>query len=468
MPLTRRSFTTSSASLLTLISTGLLGHPSFAGITASAEQARAIAKEAYIYGFPMIDVYRIQWAYFVDKGGKDYKGPPNTIQSAANVFTPADTAVQTPNSDTPYSFAWLDLRAEPIILTLPKIEADRYYSVQLVDAYTYNFAYLGTRATGNDGGTFMIAGPGWSGDTPKGVDKVIPAETDFVLALYRTQLFNAADIDKVRAIQAEFGLKTLSAFAGTAAPAPAPEVTFPNPLPAADERTSIEGFNLLSFILQYVPVLPVEKDLRDRFATIGIGPGQSIDVASLAPEMAEALKGGIADGQAAIDAARAKTTSSADMFGTREFMKNNYLNRAVGAQGGILGNSKDEAYYILYEKDSTGAALSGDKSYTIRYEKGQFPPAKAFWSMTMYDLPQQLLVANPINRYLINSPMLPDLTLGEDGSLTLYLSATQPEGDKAKNWLPAPKGPFMAVQRIYLPEPSVLDGTWKQPAVVAG
>ena len=355
MTLTRRQFTTITTSAIALAAAVGLPARARAAITATPDEARAIAKEAYIYGFPMIDAYRIEWAYFVGKGNPDYKGPPNTIQSVANVFTPADTAVQTPNSDTPYSFAWLDLRAEPMVLTLPKIEADRYYSVQLVDAYTYNFAYLGTRATGNDGGTFLITGPGWAGEAPSGIDKVIPAETDFVLALYRTQLFNPADIEKVRAIQAEYGVKPLSAFAGTAAPPPAPAVAFPNPLPAADERTSIEGFNLLSFILNYVPVLPVEKDLRDRFATIGIGPGLSIDVAALAPEMAEALKGGIADGQAEIDAARAKSTSSADMFGTREFMKNNYLNRAVGAQGGILGNSKEEAYYVLYSKDSTGA-----------------------------------------------------------------------------------------------------------------
>jgi hypothetical protein len=205
--------------------------------------------------------------------------------------------------------------------------------------------------------------------------------------------------------------------------------------------------------------------LRARFAKIGIGPGEQIDIAALSPELAEALKSGMADGQAEIDARRKITPSSADLFGTRAYMKNDYLNRAAGAQLGILGNSKEEAFYGLYSKSADGKELSGDKNYVIRFEKGQLPPAKAFWSLTMYDLPNQFLIANPINRYLINSPMLPDLLTDADGSVSIYLSATQPEGDKAKNWLPAPKGPFMVVQRIYLPEPAVLDGSWKQPEV---
>ena len=357
------------------------------------------------------------------------------------------------------------MRAEPIVLTLPKIEANRYFSVQLVDSYTYNFDYLGTRATGNDGGSFMITGPGWTGETPAGITKIIKAETDFVLAIYRTQLFGSKDIDNVRAIQAEYKLATLSAFAGTPAPAAATPVNFPTPLSTADERTSLELFNLLSFILQYVPVLPDEKDLRDRFAQIGIVPGEQIDIASLSSEMAEALKAGMADGQAEIEARRKTTETSENLFGTRAFIDGDYVNRAVGAQMGILGNSKEEAYYGLFGTSEDGKPLSGDKSYVIRFEKGQLPPAKAFWSITMYDMPQQLLVANPIDRYLINSPMLPDLVTEADGSTSIYLSATKPAGDKAKNWLPAPNGPFMAVMRVYYPEASVLDGTWKQPEV---
>src|ERR1700684_2560787 len=153
-------------------------------------EARAIAKEAYIYGFPLVDNYRVEYSYFVDHQDPEFKAPWNQIANIPRVFTPTDTAVQTPNSDTPYSWLGIDLRTEPIVLTLPQIEKERYYSVQLTDAYTFNFAYLGTRATGNDGGSFAIAGPHWQGPTPNNVKKVIRSETELVIVVYRTQLFN--------------------------------------------------------------------------------------------------------------------------------------------------------------------------------------------------------------------------------------------------------------------------------------
>ncbi|MCU0620953.1 MAG: DUF1254 domain-containing protein, partial [Gemmatimonadales bacterium] len=217
----------------------------------SPDSARAIARDAYIYGFPLVDNYRIVHAYFVDSAGREYRGPMNAMHSAANVFTPADKAVQTPNSDTPYSFAGLDLRAEPMVLTLPAIEKDRYYSVQLVDAYTHNFAYLGTRTTGNGGGSFLVAGPGWKGERPEGIDAVLAAETDLVLAIIRTQLFSPADLDAVRGIQAGYRLQPLSAFRGTAAPpAPAP-LAWRTPLSVAAQRSDPAFFAQLNAALAH-------------------------------------------------------------------------------------------------------------------------------------------------------------------------------------------------------------------------
>ena len=188
--------------------------------TATPAEARAIAKDAYVYGFPMVDSYRIQYAYFVDSKNPEYKAPWNQMVNTPRVYTPADTAIQTPNSDTPYSFVGMDLRAEPIVLTVPPIEKSRYFSIQLIDAYTFNFAYIGSRATGNGGGSFLIAGPNWKGETPKGVTKVIRSETEFVFALYRTQLFDPADIDNVKKVQAGYKAQTLSAFLGARHPHP--------------------------------------------------------------------------------------------------------------------------------------------------------------------------------------------------------------------------------------------------------
>src|SRR5438874_4223031 len=168
----------------------------------SPTEARAIVKEAYIYGFPLVDNYRIQYGYFVDRQNPEFKAPWNQLKNIPRVYTPADTAIQTPNSDTPYSFIGMDLRAEPMVLTVPKIEKERYFSIQLIDAYTFNFDYIGSRTTGNDGGSYLIAGPNWKGETPKGVKKVLRSETEFVLGFYRTQLFNPADLDNVKKVQA--------------------------------------------------------------------------------------------------------------------------------------------------------------------------------------------------------------------------------------------------------------------------
>ncbi|QDS89177.1 hypothetical protein EC9_33740 [Rosistilla ulvae] len=430
------------------------------------EEARAIAKEAYIYGFPLVDSYRIQYAYFVDKDSKSYKAPWNQLKNIPEVYTPADTAIQTPNSDTPYSFVGLDLRAEPIVISVPKIEKSRYYSVQFIDAYTFNFAYVGSRATGNDAGSFLIAGPSWKGEKPAGIKQVIRSETDFDMVLFRTQLFNPADLENVKKIQAQYKVQPLSAFLGTSAPAAAPAVDWVKPLTEEEEKSSLEFFNVLNFVLGYCPVDPTEVELRKRFARIGVEGGKRFDPAKLSPEMKDAIEMGRIDAWEAfagdVKLLEVGKITSGDCFGTREYMKNNYLYRWV-ATIGIYGNSKQEAMYPVYRVDSAGEPLRGENRYTLHFANGEYPPVKAFWSLTMYELPQSLLVANPINRYLINSPMLPELKKDADGGLTIYIQHESPGKELEANWLPAPKGPFAMYMRLYWPAEAALDGSWTAP-----
>lgn len=435
----------------------------------SPEQAREIAKEAYIYGNPMVDNYRIQYAYFVDTQSPEYKTSWNQIFNMARVFTSDDKAIQTANSDTPYSFVGMDLRTEPLILTLPPIEKNRYFSLQFIDWYTHNFAYAGSRTTGNDGSVLLVAGPDWQGETPKGVAKMMRSETQFVFLAYRTQLFNPADIDNVKAVQAGYKVQTLSAYMGKPAPKAASKINWMPPLSAVEQKTSLEFFNILNFVLEFTPTVPSEKALMARFAKIGVGGGKRINFESLSPEMKQAFADGIVDGWKALDnlektdIASGKVTT-ADLFGTREVLKNNYLYRFAGAVLGIYGNSKDDAIYPLYREDADGQPLDASKhDYTLRFEPGQYPPVNAFWSVTMYNLPESLMVANPINRYLINSPMLPELKKDADGGLTIYVQKDSPGKDKEANWLPAPDGPFWIPMRIYWPKIEALDGTWKAP-----
>jgi hypothetical protein len=433
----------------------------------SPAEARSIAKEAYTYGFPMVDNYRIQYAYFVDHQNPEFKAPWNQVRNIPRVYTPEDKAVQTPNSDTPYSMMGMDLRAEPMVLTVPAIEKGRYFSVQLIDAYTFNFDYIGSRSTGNDGGRFLIAGPGWKGETPKGVKKVIRSETEFALAAYRTQLFNSGDLDNVKRVQAGYQAQPLSAFLGQAAAQVAPAIDFIKPLTPDEQKTSPEFFTILNFVLQFCPTNPSENELMSRFAKIGVGAGKSFDPRKLSAELKTATEQGMADAWADLGALQrrveAKEVTSGDMFGTREYLKNNYLYRMAAAVLGIYGNSKQEAMYPVYGVDADGQKLNGAKRYTVSFAPGQLPPVNGFWSLTMYELPASLLVANPLNRYLLNSTMLPQFKKDADGGLTLLIQNDSPGTDKEANWLPAPKGPFIMFMRLYWPKAEALEGKWTAP-----
>jgi hypothetical protein len=431
--------------------------------------ARAIAKEAYIYGFPLVDNYRINHSYFVDRKSPEFKAPWNTLSNTARVYTPDDKAIQTPNSDTPYSHLGMDLRAEPLVLTVPPVEKDRYFSVQLIDAYTFNFAFIGSRTTGNGGGHYLVAGPNWKGQTPQGISGVFRSETELAWAQYRTQLFDADDLDKVKAVQTGYKVQTLSEFLGVAPPPAAGKVDFVAPLTVEAQRASPEFFNVLCFVLTFCPTHPSETALRERFATLGIAGGKTFKPATLTPEVLQAVRDGIADAWAEFGAFKTNAVdtlkvASGDVFGTREFLKNNYLYRMTGAVLGIYGLSKEEAMYPVYFVDRAGVKLDGStNAYALRFAPGGLPPVNSFWSLTLYELPTSLLYANPLKRYLINSPMLPNLKRDPDGGLTLHVQHVSPGAGKESNWLPAPYGPFFMVLRLYLPKKEALTGAWKRP-----
>jgi hypothetical protein len=448
---------------------GLVTLTAQAGVTVSVEQARAIAKQAYLYGFPMVENYKTLYLQAFDRNGHEYKAPLNQLSSTARVFTPQDKVIVTPNSDTPYSSVWLDLRAEPLVLTLPKLDPKRYFSVQLIDLYTFNFDYLGTRTTGSNGGKFLIAGPDWKGDKPQGIERVIRSETQLAYALYRTQLFGPEDLANVKKVQAEYQIQPLSAYLGQSAPTRSPALT-PPPYVASDAH-GLGFFGYLNFALLFAPVSPSEVELRERFKQIGIEPGKRFSAEGLSAEMKHALSAGINDAEQEFitfkkDKLDTHQIGSDLLFGTREFMRNNYLYRYAGARMGIYGNSREEARYVGYFIDADKQPLNAAKNrYVVRFAPGQLPPAKAFWSLTMYDGKSQLLVENSLSRYLINSPMLSGLKRDSDGGITFYLQHESPGADLESNWLPAPGGSFYVMLRLYLPDTTAINGQWHEPVV---
>jgi len=454
------------------------GQTSEAGQTAlTPAEVRAIAEEGFIYGLPLVMNYAVMNEYAVDKGGQEFKAPFNQIKNEARVFTYQDTAVVTPNSDTPYSFAWLDLRAEPIVLSVPAVPKERYYSVQLIDGNTYNYGYIGSRATGSEPGNYMVVGPDWKGATPPGIKKVFASTTPFSVAGYRTQLFNPQDMPNVEKVQAGYKVQPLSAFLKQPAPPAAPKIDF---LPATSAGIKENFFQYLDAALRFVPPSPEDQEVRAKLARLGIGSGKPLDVNALSPEQKAAVGEGMKAGDEQVDHFLATGMTNVNgwkigsFFGDRKFYNGNWLMRAAAAKGGIYGNDAVEATYPITRVDGKGQPLDGSKhNYALTFPAGQFPPVNAFWSVTMYDGKTQLLIKNPINRYLINSPMLPQMKTNPDGSLTLYIQKDSPGGDKQSNWLPAPNGPIYLVMRLYWPKttaPSILpagSGTWKPPVIVA-
>jgi hypothetical protein len=450
-------------------------------VAVTPEEAEATAREAYVYGFPMVMGYKTLNAYTIDTSNPEYKGPFNEVSCAARLFTPADKAVVTPNADTPYCMFWLDLRAEPQVLSVPEMEPERFYHFQLVDLYTHNFAYVGTLTTGNVAGSFLIAGPDWNGEQPEGITDVIRTETSFVFLVTRTQLFGPDDLARVEEIQAEYELQPLSNYTGVDPPAAPPAPDFPVWEEGAqfDERF----FGYLDFMMGLLERPgPGEQPLWEELGRLGIGPGgDSFDFAALSNEIREALKAGRAAGFADIEAFIAANSndplSSGKIFGTREFLTvsaaTNFqlespdILRAAAAHMGLYGNSAAEAIYPTFLADADGNPLNASANrYTLTFAAGQFPPVEAFWSLTMYDGATQLFIDNPIDRYLLNSTMMEDFRMGEDGSLTFLIEKDAPGGEMEANWLPAPDGPFYMVMRLYGPEAEALDGTWTPPPVV--
>ncbi len=438
-------------------------------------ETKQIAQDGFVYGLPLVMYYTSAYELFVDPTSSQYKAPIGKLTNEARVFTYKDTAVITPNSDTPYSLMEIDLRAEPTVISVPAVPKPRYYSVQLTDANTFNYGYIGSRTTGSGPGDYMIVGPDWKGATPAHIKQVFHSTTPFSVVIFRTQLFNPADMPNVVKIQAGYKVQPLSAYLKQPAPPAPPAINY---MKSSAEIAKSQFFEVLDFALQFVPASPDEAGIRARLASIGIGAGKQFDMKDLSPEHKAAVLLGMKAGDDAVDkyiASGGKVVDGwniASFFGDRAFYNGDWLKRAAAAKGGIFGNSAAEAMYPLTRVTGTGEALDGSKhNYTLTFAKGDLPPVNAFWSVTMYDGKTQLLIENPINRYLINSPMLPGMKMNPDGSLTLYIQKDSPGSGKESNWLPAPNGPIYLVMRLYWPKetpPSILppgDGTWKPPAV---
>jgi hypothetical protein len=430
----------------------------------SAGEAAAIAREAMVFAYPMLFNYRTIWEQTQDHPGASFIGGFNRYRHYTRSYTAADTDIVTPNNDSPYSWAWFDVRREPVVLRVPKVGTDRYYVVQMFDLFTFNFAYVGVRATGFEAGDYLIAGPRWEGEIPDGIVDVLRPETQLAGTLTRTALFGSEDMPNVRAIQHGYGIQPLSEYAGLRPPPPVPAPVFP----VWDEQRALSsGFvGYLNFLLAFVEPHPSERDLYTRLTGIGVGAGRPWRREDVPPDVLAAIDAGVKHGLADIEEKASHTTSSIGIFGSREQLGDDYLTRAVAAQMGIYGQIAEEAVYGGSRMDANGEQLVGDRTYTLRFDNRALPEARFFWSLTVYRLPSRLLAANAIDRYSIGDRTR-GIAYAEDGSLEIALQSAEPTDPvRRANWLPTPEGePFTVIYRLYGPGEQAQSGTWVLPQI---
>lgn len=463
-----RRTTIALALLFSLLGASSSPRSAYAGIT--ADEAHAIAVDAYLYFYPLVimDVTRKQ-STNVEPGKEVGRGPMNAFTNVAE-YPPADfKGVVRVNFDTLYSIAWLDLTKEPMIVSAPNTDG-RFYLLPMLDMWTDVFASPGWRTTGTQAADFLVTPPGWNGDVPSGTSR-ISAPTSFVWIIGRTKTDGPADYDAVHRIQAGYKVTPLSDWGRAAKPVEAridPTVDMKTPPKTqVDSMPADKFFAYAAELLKVNPPHITDEPIIAQMRKIGIEPGKSFDMAKADPAIRDSLAGAREDAQklmawklptlARVVNGWSMNTDTMGVYG------NYYLKRAMIAQAGLGANLPEDAIYPINLGDDTGKPLDGANRYTLHFDKNDRPPVNAFWSVTLYD-PEGFQVANSLNRFAVSSWM--PFKYNADGSLDLYFQNESPGTDKEANWLPAPKGPFNLTMRMYAPKSEALTGKWNPPPIM--
>jgi hypothetical protein len=437
--------------------------------TVTEQEARAIAVDAYLYFYPLITMDFTRKVFTnIEPGKVPGRGPMNTFQSMHSYPPASDKAVVRYNFDTLYSAAWLDMSNEPMVVSAPDTNG-RYYLLPMLDMWTDVFASPGWRTTGTKAANFLVTPPGWSGTVPSDMAR-IEAPTPIVWIIGRTKTDGPADYEAVNKIQAGYKVTPLSQWGQPVVPVKAtidPTVDMKTPPKTQVDTMSAERyFAYAAELLKTIPPHVTDEPMIAQLRKIGFERGKSFDAQKLEPAIRKALADAPAEAQrlmtwkmqtlARVANGWSMNTDTMGVYG------NYYLKRAVVTQVGLGANLPEDAIYPVNLADETGRPLDGAHAYTLHFEKGGTPPANAFWSITLYDS-EGFQVANPLNRFNLSSWM--PLKYNADGSLDLYFQNDNPGGDKQANWLPAPKGAFNLLLRLYAPKSEALTGKWNPPPV---
>jgi hypothetical protein len=437
----------------------------------SEEEALKIGADAYVYGYPLVTMEMTRRVGTNTETPKGLHAPMGQFANARDYPSASFRDVTAPNADTLYSSAFLDVSREPCVLSVPD-EGDRYYLMPMLDGWTNVFQDPGKRTTGDKAQKYAITGPNWKGDLPEGV-KELKSPTSMVWVLGRTYCTGTPeDYKAVHALQDKYSLVPLSAFGKDYTPPKGkvdPSINMKTPV--RDQVNNLKAgdyFKLLATLMKDNPPAKEDAAMVANLKRIGIEPGQDFDIGKLDPAVAKGLEKAAKAGLEKITAHMKDAGKIVNgwvypvpggVYGT------DYLQRATIAYFGLGCNRTKDAVYPTSEMDVDGKPYDGAHRYTLTFPKGQLPPVDGFWSLTMYDA-DYFFVNNPLNRYTLSQRN--KLKENDDGSVTLYLQNKSPGADKESNWLPAPEGKFVLMLRLYWPkekDPSILDGTWKPPAV---
>lgn len=417
----------------------------------TAQQARSLAEQAYLFSFATAEHGKTLQAIAA-------KLPVNHLYNRTTLLGPEDRTVVSPNNDTLYSYALLDLREHPVIFEVPAV-SQRYYSFQLIDMRTNNLGYIGTRATGRTAGSFLITGPDWDGKAPDDFQgKVVRSPSRILLLLGRTAVNGEADIAAAKAVLDGYKLRSAMQ---TRQPHKMDMPAY-QPTKEGPAQNAFVNFNALS---AWHAWNTQEQERLAQFAQIGVGTGKPFDLTQLPADIAQAVAQGAEDGRNKILAATEgfsrprngwqKLPTNVGHYGSDD------LTRAAVAWKYLYANDPAEAMYPVTHVDEAGQPLHGKRSYRLYFAPGQLPPVNAFWSVTLYDGKTQMLSANPLDRHTLNSKAA--LKMDANGGLTLSIQHDKPAS--SDNWLPAPLGPFNLILRMYLPQEKVLKGEYQPPVV---
>ena len=427
--------------------------------------------EAYIYGYPLVTMEMTRRVMTNVEKVEATRAPMGQLLRARAYPDAKYRDVTAPNADTLYTTGWMDVGKEPWVLTLPDAQG-RYYLMPMLDGWTNVFQVPGKRTTGTGPQKYVITGPGWRGTLPAGVTEY-KSPTAIVWLLGRIYCTGTPeDYAAVHKMQDEISIVPLSSYGKPYTP-PAGKVdpSIDMKTPVREQVNSLDAaayFNLLASLMKDNPPAAADAPILAKMARLGIVPGKPFDVSKLDPAVAKSLKDVPKLGFEKIMAhfKAAGTFENGWIFTTKTGVYGTgYLERALITAIGLGANRPQDAVYPTSEEDATGKPYDGSKKYVMHFDKGQTPPADGFWSLTMYD-DQYFFVDNPLNRYTLSSRF--NFKYNADGSLDLYLQNENPGPEKESNWLPAPKGRFILMLRLYWPKeqtPSIINGTWKIPPV---